>query len=77
MKYLEINVFDQINDLLSSADAGDTRIYGKLEAYSCQFPFLFLFSSQFCHLPSLKVGFDRQDSGGGQEVVQDAGVQVC
>jgi len=36
MKYLEISVFDQINDALSCVEATDCRIYGRIEAYSCK-----------------------------------------
>lgn len=37
MKYLEINIFDQINDIISCADAGDSKFCGRIEAYSCKF----------------------------------------
>ena len=35
MKYLECSTLDAINSALSRLDAGDCRITGQLEAYSC------------------------------------------
>jgi len=59
MKYLEINVFDQINDILSGTDAGDMKIYGKLEAYSCKKKSFLNFARQHFFLgnDSLPVNF--------------------
>ncbi|TPX48089.1 hypothetical protein SeMB42_g02390 [Synchytrium endobioticum] len=36
MKYLEIDALEELNTALSCVDTGDSRVFGRIEAYSCK-----------------------------------------